>query len=360
MTAEDTVASWLPLYHDMGLIACFVTPLISGTPIVEISPFDWVTKPALLLESIDAYRATLCWQPNFAYAVLARAVRDEELIDLDLSSVRAFVNCSEPVMAASHDAFSARFAVGHDRLTACYAMAENVFAVTQSPVGEAPRVDRVCHDTFEREHRAVLSDGGDTIDLVSNGSAIDGVQVRVVADGVTCQERSGGEIEIAGDSIFSGYHGRPDLTEAAFSDQWYLTGDLGYLADGELFVTGRAKDLIIIQGRNFYPTDIETAVGELDEIVSGRVVAFGKTDERTGTESLVVLAESDADEDAWGRLGLEIRKTVAQTFDCTVGAVQILPRRWLIKSTAGKPARADSRQKYEAQFESTSLAPTGR
>lgn len=355
MSPDDRIASWLPLYHDMGLIACFVTPSLVGTPIIQMSPFDWVGRPTLLLETIGSHQATLCWLPNFAYAFMAKAVRDSQMDGLDLTSIRAFINCSEPVTAESHDAFLARFGdVGArpDQLTACYAMAENVYAVTQSPLGEAPRRDAISRRVFEAEHRAAESGGDDLMELVSNGPAIDGVRVKITDDdGAELPERHAGNILITGSSVFAGYFERDDLTEAAFEGEWYNTGDLGYLADGELYVTGRKKDLIIIQGRNFYPTDIEAAVGELEGVSDGRVAAFGETDEASGTEALVVLAESTLEDAALRtRLKLSIRKTVAQTFDCTVGQIHVLESRWLVKSTAGKVARADNRVKYEREL----------
>jgi acyl-CoA synthetase (AMP-forming)/AMP-acid ligase II len=231
-------------------------------------------------------------------------------------------------------------------------MAENVYAVTQSPLGEAPRRDAISRRVFEAEHRAAESGGDDLMELVSNGPAIDGVRVKITDDdGAELPERHAGSILITGSSVFAGYFERDDLTEAAFEGEWYNTGDLGYLADGELYVTGRKKDLIIIQGRNFYPTDIEAAVGELEGVSDGRVAAFGETDEASGTEALVVLAESTLEDAALRtRLKLSIRKTVAQTFDCTVGQIHVLEPRWLVKSTAGKVARADNRVKYEREL----------
>lgn len=362
LSSQDSIATWLPLYHDMGLIACFVTPILSGIPILQISPFDWVAKPVLLLETIKRHRASLCWLPNFAYTFMARSVRASQTSDLDLSSIRAFVNCSEPVTASSHDTFLQRFGeygARRDQFTACYAMAENVYAITQSPVGEEPRRDSISRRIFESEHRAAPAQGPDSMDLVSNGPVIGGVELKITdEDGRSVEERQAGSILIRGASLFSGYFERADLTRESLVDGWYDTGDLGYVAEGELYVTGRKKDLIIIQGRNFYPTDIEAAVGELDDVIEGRVAAFGESDTASGTESLVVLAESAlvrdtpcaTDDELISKLKAAIRKTVAQTFDCTVGQVHVVAPRWLVKSTAGKVARADNRAKYEREL----------
>ena len=350
---SDVILSWLPLYHDMGLIACFVLPLLSGVPVVELSPFDWVARPGLLLRKAQQHGATLCWLPNFAYSFMSKSIRGAVAEHGDLASVRAFVNCSEPVMAASHREFVERFGtvgVTAERLTACYAMAENVFAATQSAPGKPPRVDRISRSRFEREHLAEQAEEGEAaLELVSNGRPIDGVEVRIVDDaGAGLPPRSVGEICLRGSSLFAGYFRRDDLTEQAFDGDWYRTGDLGYLADDELYVTGRKKDLIIIQGRNFYPADVEAAVAEIDGVIGGRVVAFGAADAQSGTESLVLIAESaEQDPAEQGRIKREIRAHVAQSFDCTVGGVHIVPPRWMVKSTAGKVARADNRSKYE-------------
>jgi fatty-acyl-CoA synthase len=355
LSPRDLVASWLPLYHDMGLVACFLLPLLTGLPVVTLSPFEWVNQPALLLRKIEEYRATLCWLPNFAYSFLARAVRDDQLGEVDLGSVRAFVNCSEPVMARSQADFLARFApagVSAEKLLTCYAMAETVFAVTQSPLGRAPRVDRVCRDTFQREHRAQPLEAGGSLEFVSNGPCIDGLEVRITDEqGAELEERHVGEIRVRGRCVFDGYFRRADLTGEAMTDGWYKTGDLGYLAAGELYVTGRKKDLVIIQGRNFYPADIEAVVSEVEGVIPGRVAVFGEAHDETGTEALVVLAETrDGDAAAQGRLKLEIRNRIAQAFDCTAGRILLVPERWLVKSTAGKVARSANRQKYQAQF----------
>ena len=357
LTHRDVVATWLPLYHDMGLIACFLLPVLAGVPIVQISPFDWVLRPAMLLQKITEYRASLCWLPNFAYAFMSKSVRDSQLAGVDLHSIRAFINCSEPVMAPSHDIFVERFSklgVTEEQLVACYAMAENVFAVTQSPIGQPARRQCISREIFQKEHRAVPRNDPPCLELISNGPPIAGVEVQVVGEDERARDECEvGEICIRGQSLFDGYYGRDDLTEQAFLGEWYRTGDLGYLSRGELFVTGRKKDLIIIQGRNFYPADLESAVSEVEGVIDGRVVAFGEVDAKLGTETLVLIAETEfQDERAQGQLKLVIKNCVAQTFDCTATHVHCVPPRWIVKSTAGKVARPDNRKKYEALLKS--------
>jgi len=358
---DDVIVSWLPLYHDMGFVACFLLPLLEGIPFVEISPFDWVARPALLLEQIQARRGTLCWLPNFAFAYMAQSVREGQLADdVDLSSIRAWINCSEPVTHASMTAFMDRFrrhGARPEQLTASYAMAENVYAVTQSLPGRY-RTVRAERGTFLHQRRIEVRDdpSGDALLFVSNGPVMHGTELVVLDDtGGRLPDGTVGELALRGVHRFSGYFGRDDLTQQAMTpDGWYKTGDLGFVWDGHVYVTGRKKDLIIVQGRNFYPTDIERIAGEVGGVNPGRVVAFGIADERAGTEGIVVLAEPlDSYEGDPRKLALEIRKSVAQQLDCTPADVRIVQTRWLVKSTSGKLARNDNRIKYLAELKST-------
>lgn len=352
----DTIASWLPLYHDMGFVAAFLLPLCERIPFVEMSPFDWVLRPALLLEQIHAHRATLCWLPNFAFAFMAKTIADDRLpAGLDLSSIRAWVSSSEPVTHAATAAFVERFGahgVSWSQITASYAMAENVYAVTQSLPG-GYRVLRANRRIFLHDHRVELDDAEDALSFVSNGTPLESTALTILDDdGRPLADGFVGQIALRGAHLFSGYFDRDDLTAAAMtSDGWYRTGDLGFMQGGELFITGRKKDLVIVQGRNFYPGDVEDVVGRLPDVRSGRVVAFGVDDPRAGTEGLVILAEIDEQaRDRAPRIALEIRRTVAQQFDCTPADVRVLPQRWLVKSTSGKLARSDNRAKYLAEL----------
>ncbi len=314
-TQQDVIASWLPLYHDMGLIAGFLMPLLTGASLVLMSPFDWVRAPYRLLQAISRYKATFCWLPNFAYNFCAQKIRDRDLEGVDLSGVKAFINCSEPIHWKSHLLFWQRYsAYGLKPTTLCtsYAMAENVFAVTQSYTPLPVLIDHVQRKAFSEKHQAIPATGlidqadflqgtsevskNEDLLLVSAGRPIPGTQIKILdADGNRLPDRSIGEIAIHSDYMLSGYYQRPDLTEAAFRDGWYLTGDLGYLVKNELFVTGRKKDLIIVGGKNIYPQDLESLAGEVEGVYPGRVVAFGVFDEQLGTEDIVLVAEIDLD-----------------------------------------------------------------
>ena len=343
---DDRIATWLPLYHDMGFIACFVMPLVLGIPIIEISPFDWVARPGLLLEAIGRHRASLCWMPNFAFRVMS----SERVVaglnpGLRLDGVKAFISCSEPVEAEALAMFAAAlapFGVRREQLLASYAMAENLFLVSQNPLG-CPVEASFDRSLLESAGKAVPMVGG--VILVSNGPPTLGSAVEIRRDEQVLGEGEVGAIWIAGEHLFGGYR-KLDYHEV-LRDGWYESGDLGFLWRGEIYIIGRTKDLIIIRGRNYYPQDIEKLASEVNGVQSGRVAAFGIHDAKSGTEKLILMIEleigRDCDKPA---ILLAIRQTVAQNLDTTIGDIVVLPPRGLVKSTAGKVARAENRRRY--------------
>jgi fatty-acyl-CoA synthase len=358
---EDVIVSWLPLYHDMGLIAGFILPVLRRVPLVLSSPFDWVRAPARLLEAISQYRGSLVWLPNFAYNFCAQKIRQRDLEGLDLSSWRAVINCSEPMHWRSHQLFLERFqpfGLRPQALATCYAMAENVFAVTQGGIDAPVRLDVIDQAAFlaHGEARPCLP-GMLEMKLLSAGAPIPGTQVRVLDDQhQDLPERRLGEIAIRSDYLLNGYYNRPDLTARAFVDGWYLTGDLGYLAEGELYITGRKKDLIIVGGKNIYPQDLERLAGEVDGIHPGRVVAFGVFNEQIGTEEVVLVAEADGLEPGSSRseqasvLAEQVRRYITRNSDIALRYVEIVERGWLLKTSSGKVARNANRDKYLQSF----------
>jgi fatty-acyl-CoA synthase len=268
-TNHDGVASWLPMYHDMGLIACLWLPLWQGAPSLQFSAGEWLLHPELLFQYLDRYRATFCWLPNFAFSYLA-AQRQRMRGGYSLEHVRAWINCSEPVRLRSSREFAEAFAewgVTPDRLQASYAMAENVFAVTQTRPGVEPPADGV---------------------HLSSGELLEGMQARAIRDdGSVCAEDEPGNIQLRTESLFGGYWGSGGPDASAISpDGWYTTGDYGRFSAGHLYVIGRLKDIIIVGGQNVFPEDVETVVNSVESIYPGRVVAFGVADEQLGTESI--------------------------------------------------------------------------
>jgi acyl-CoA synthetase (AMP-forming)/AMP-acid ligase II len=349
---DDVVVSWLPLYHDMGLIAGFILPILCRIPLVLMSPFDWVRAPYKLMAAVTKYRGTLCWLPNFAYNFCAQKIRDRDLEGVDLSTMRAFINCSEPIHWTSHQMFLERFqpyGLMAESLATSYAMAENVFAVTQGGIDSPVTVDIIdLQDYLNHQTATPTEDGDGTLRMLTAGRAIENTHLRIIdADGADLPDRHIGEIAIQSDCMLSEYYHRPDVTKKAFSDGWYLTGDLGYLADGELYVTGRQKDLIIVGGKNIYPQDIERLAADVPGIHPGRLVAFGVFNVRAGTEDVVVVAESEESMfEKRQQIADEIRGRVTRGSDVALRYVKVVDRGWLLKTSSGKIARAANRDKY--------------
>ncbi len=358
MVPEDRIYNWLPLYHDMGLIACFMVPLVCHVTVVMQSPTAWVMQPATMLQLISNHRCTLAWVPNFTLQFLARRVRPADRSTLDLSCLRALINCSEPVRASSMDEFLTAFAnagLKANVLQSSYAMAETVFAVTQSDVtGAGPSRIWVDGETFRKGNRALpvsKSTSGATC-LVSSGSCLPSTQVRIVSDeGEELAPGSVGEILIHSDSMLDGYYNRPDLTEKVLRDGWYRSGDLGFLLDDDLYVIGRKKDLIIVGGENIYPQDVEEIVSAHPAIYDGRVVAFGRYNPNLGTEEIVVVAEVREEKDLQNMSAIdhELRRAITSEIGVGVGLIFLKPPRWIVKSTAGKPARSTTREKLMSE-----------
>jgi acyl-CoA synthetase (AMP-forming)/AMP-acid ligase II len=325
---------------------------MQGIPLVLMSPFDWVAHPALLFRAIQQHRGTLCWLPNFAYNHCARRIRQRDLADISLDSMRLFINCSEPARHDSHELFLKKFAshgVKPDMLSVCYAMAENTFAVTQTKAGAPPRLDHIHQETLLTHNIAQptnqLTNQPTTI-ILSCGKPIANTKIKVVAkDGNPLPDRHVGEIMVQSDCMLTNYHQRSDLQP--FQNGWYETGDRGYVANGELFVVGRSKDVIINAGKNVYPQDIEAILNHIQGIHPGRVVCFGVPDQKEGTELLAIVAEVDtADADEHKALTRTIRQTVARQTTVTVTYIKLVEAGWLIKTSSGKIARASNRDKW--------------
>jgi len=350
---QDRVYSWLPLYHDMGLIACFMLPLVCHIPVVIQSPLDWVMQPGSMLQAITEQQCTLAWLPNFAFQFMARRVPVERREGCDLSKLRALINCSEPVRAKSMDEFAAAFqnyGLKTTALQSSYAMAENVFAVTQSGLASAPTRIWIDGSRFRNERLAIPVEehAGGAVCFVSSGELLPQHEVRIASDdGVELGEGSVGEIHVKSDCLFDGYFNRPDLTAEVLSGGWYRTGDLGVQWSGELFVVGRKKDLLIVGGENLYPQDIEEIVAEHPDIHDGRVVAGGLYNADSGTEDIVVVAEVETEEALARATEVEqdIRRRVVGGLGISVRSIFLKKPKWIVKSTAGKPARSATLEK---------------
>lgn len=356
LKADDHVCSWLPLYHDMGLFTSWLMPVLHGVPVSMIDPFLWVKQPESLLRLITDTKGTLCWLPNFAFNLIAQRIQGDDVLRFDLSSMRGFVNCSEPVSVQSLRLFEEAFVRAGLRTTAlwaCYAMAENSFAVSSACDGAA-LADTLKVDT--PKFRAgivepIQGEGG--LEVVSCGRPVPGTEVAIVhpESGVAVEGRVG-EIVLRSAYALREYYRNPELTRAAFAENvWFRTGDLGFLHDSSLYVTGRKKDVLIVGGRNFYPQDIERIADRFPGMVPGRSVAVGTADEKLGTEKVILLAESRIqDPTEKSRVGNAIRKAVFDELDLALSDVRLVPHMWLLKTSSGKVARQPNLQKYEREL----------
>jgi acyl-CoA synthetase (AMP-forming)/AMP-acid ligase II len=352
LNQNDIIVTWLPLYHDMGLIAGFLQPILMGIPVVMMSPFDWVRAPYKLMQAVSRYHGTLTWLPNFAYNFCAQKIRDRHMEGVDLSSWRGVINCSEPVRFSSHQAFRAKFSrygLQDSALCTCYAMAENVFSVTQGGIDKPLIIDEIDRDKFQIDRIAELAiEGSPSLHMVSNGSPVLGVEVKIINDkGEVLPDRRVGEVALRSHCMLTEYYHRPDATEKAFLDGWYLTGDYGYTLHGELFVSGRKKDLIIVGGKNIYPQDLEILAMEVPGVHAGRVSAFGIFNEETGTEDVVIVAEVDEKEyPRKDEIAEMIQQHVTRNSAIALHQVYIVHSHWLVKTSSGKNARLLNREKY--------------
>ncbi|MDD2922485.1 MAG: AMP-binding protein [Anaerolineales bacterium] len=352
LSPDDVIVSWLPLYHDMGFIAAFLMPILTNTTLVLSSPFDWVRAPYRLFQSITKYKGTLTWLPNFAYNFCAQKVRDRDLAGVDLSSWRIITNCSEPVKWDSHQVFFNRFknyGLKEIALQCSYAMAENVFCAAQTPADTLPVTDEIDREAYihERIARAPI-DGKPVLKMMSSGKAISNTRIRILDEkGNDLPDRVIGEISLHSDCMLSGYYNRPDATEKAFRDEWYLTGDYGYTLDGEVFVAGRKKDIIIVGGKNVYPQDLEALAYEVNGIHAGRAVAFGIYDEKTGTEDVVIVAEVDTEDSAERqKIADALRIHITKNSAVALRYAHIVGAKWILKTSSGKTARSANREKF--------------
>ena len=344
----DKGVSWLPLFHDMGLIGFVVGPLFTNIPCVFLPTASFVRTPRIWLETIHKHRGTITYAPNFAYALVAKRLKDKDVAGLDLSSLRIAGCGAEPIQAKSLRDFAARTApAGFDprAFVPSYGMAEATLAVTFVPRLVGLRTDIVDAQGLTAGAATPIAEGGQ--ELVDCGRAFPDHEIAIVDEqGKRLGDRHVGQIIVRGPSVTLGYYEEPELTAESFKtidgERWLYTGDLGYITDKNLFVCGRLKDIIIIRGRNYYPTDIEWAVSELPGIRRGNVVAFGV--DVAGEEQLVVCAEA-FQSDAAGLIET-IASTVASQFGLAVNTVEIVPQGALPRTSSGKAQRRKTRQMY--------------
>lgn len=351
VTHNERIVSWLPLYHDMGLIGLLTIPMTKGTDLVQGAPQDFLARPLRWMRWLSDFGGTATAGPNFAYALAARTLRRCEE-PLELSQVRLLLNGAEPVDPVVFRRFldaGERFGLDPDSAFPAFGMAEVCIAGTFPEPGSGLRTDWVDKQALETDQRAIEVEPGTegAVELALLGSPIPGMEMRIVdpSTGEELPERRVGELQLRGDSVTPGYYKRPDATEELLSGGWLRTGDLSYTVDGELVVCGRSKDVIIVGGRNVYPQDIEKAVGELEGIRTGNVIAFG-IDGRHGAQNIIVVAESKGgDLDAICR---NVTTTVTQSEGIPPKEVILVEPGTVPKTSSGKLQRSAAKASYES------------
>ncbi len=348
VTEADIIASWLPLYHDMGLVGCLMLPMLLGITTVHTSPFDWVVRPVSLFEMIERHKATMCWQPNFAFQHLSRTAPRGK--SWDLSSMRAFIDCSESCKADTIRAFAARFAdcgLRPAAMQVSYGMAENVFIATQTAMNKGPRFIAADLAAFDTGAIAPPVEGLPSIEVVSCGFPISQTRIEIRdEDGTALPDRRIGQIWVTSPYMFDGYH-KSDLALTKLKDGWYATGDFGFFDAGEVFVCGRRDELLIINGRNIFAPDIEFSINQATAVKPGRCVAVGPYNPRTGSQSLVVVAEMEAPEaEARRDLARSIQALILAEFGIATHDVWVTDIGWVAKTTSGKIARGANESRY--------------
>ena len=353
-TSEDVFVSWLPLYHDMGLIVgCFAT-MYCGFPLVLMSPLAFLSHPSHWLRAIHRHRGTISGGPNFSYELCLRRIQDAELDGVDLSSWRLAFNGAEPVSPETMTAFEERFARWNFRrncLAPVYGLAEASVGLCLTPPGTPWKVDVIDREAFSRAGRAVAARPGDPAPLkvVACGYVLPGHDLRVVdAAGLELPDCNEGQLQFRGPSATSGYYRNPEATKGLFSGEWINTGDRAYMSHGMMYITGREKDIIIKGGRNISPYELEEAVGDLPRIRRGCVAVFGSLDRASGTERVVVLAETRSRDTALDEdLRHRINELAVSLIGGPVDDIVLAPPHTVPKTSSGKIRRVAAREYYE-------------
>jgi acyl-CoA synthetase (AMP-forming)/AMP-acid ligase II len=368
-TNRLAIASWLPLYHDMGLLTSLLLPLLGGDQVSLTDAFEWIAKPGLLFDMIEQDGCGITWLPNFAFRHLVRL--RPGLPRRALGSMRMWIDCSEPCRLADAAAFEHEFAAWGVRpgsVVGCYAMAETVFAASQCPLGEqralyvphavAPGAElaaagaRVLDQADAEEQTSVGQLGGGK-HVLSSGRAVPGMEIAVLAGDQPAADGVYGEIALRGPFLFSGYRGLSGADSSIGADGFFRTGDLGTVIDGHVYIFGRTKEIIIVNGKNLFAGDIEDVINGVSGVHKGRAVAFGVDSAQTGSEELIVVAEHNAESGTTiAETRMAVSRAVSEQFLIKPRDVRIVEGRWLVKSTSGKMSRDENRRKYIDVFRS--------
>jgi fatty-acyl-CoA synthase len=373
MGPGDVGVSWLPLYHDMGLIGAWLTLLQFGMPLAVMSPLAFLTRPERWLWAFHKHRGTIAAAPNFAYELCVRKIADKDIEGLDLSSWRVAMNGAEPVNPETMERFTTRFArygFRNESHLPVYGLAESSLAVTVPPLNRAPRIDRIDRETFATNGRALptASPQTSTISFVSSGTSLPEHEVRIVdQQGNEVPDRTEGFLWFRGPSATTGYYHNESATQkllplgpAASPGEfaWVDSGDRAYRADGEIYVTGRLKDIIIKGGRNLYPHEIEELTARVEGIRKGCIVAFGLKDEGSGTEKLIVVAEvRERDAKKLAAISFAVTDEVMRGLGLPPDRVELIPPGSIPKTSSGKLRREETKKLFLKGSLSAGRAP---
>ncbi len=353
VSSKDIFVSWLPLYHDMGLIGAWLGSLYYGCRLVVMSPLTFLARPERWLWAIHKHRGTLSASPNFGYEISYRRIDDKTIQGLDLSSWRLAFNGAEPVSGQTITNFSTRFepyGFRREATAPVYGLAESSVGLAFPPLNRGPIIDHIQRDHFFRTGQAIEAQvGEENLEFVACGQPLAGHQIRIVdPEGRELPERQQGRLEFKGPSVTSGYLHNPDQTRSLFRGNWLDSGDLAYIADGDVYITSRIKDIIIRGGRNVYPHELEEAIGNIEGIRKGCIAVFGVLDKRERTERVVVLAESRIlDTEKRTQLRKKIMNVGVDLLDMPPDDIILAPPGSVLKTSSGKVRRSATRELYE-------------
>lgn len=354
VTAQDVFVSWLPLYHDMGLIGAWFGSLCHGCRLVVMSPLSFLARPQRWLRTIERFGGTLSASPNFGYEICATRLDEKELDGLDLSTWRMAFNGAEPVIPATMRRFEKRFkpyGLKASSLAPVYGLAESSVGLVFPAPARGVRIDRVKRDEFSGSGKAVQAgdDDDSVLEFISSGRPLPGHQVRVVDESNReIPEREEGRLQFKGPSATSGYFRNQEETRKLFCGEWLETGDLGYIAAGEVYLTSRQKDIIIRGGRNIYPHELEDAVGDIEGIRKGCTAVFASRDQESA-EKLIVLTESRKNNaEDLQTFKKRINEVAVELIGMGPDEIIISVPGTVLKTSSGKIRRSACRQLYES------------
>lgn len=355
ITSQDVAVSWTPLYHDLGLIGMWFGSLYHGVPLIIMSPLTFLSRPEKWLWAMHYHRGTISGGPNFAYELCVRKINPAYLEGLDLSSWRLAFNGAEPIQPKTLERFTQKFSAygfKNEVHFPVYGLAESAVCVATSPLNRGPRIDVIEREAFEVNRRAVPVKDNKTknaLEFVACGKPIPDHAIRIVDEtGKVLPERQVGQLQFKGPSSMQGYLGNSEATKAIYHEGgWWDTGDFAYIADEEVFITGRIKDLIIKAGRNLYAAEIEELTGQVPDIRKGCIIAFGVTDKERGTEKLIIVAETREKNPKHREAILEkINDVILHALDIAPDQIILVKPQVIPKTSSGKLQRSACKQLY--------------